>query len=105
MTWGKHPAIAYDATLRVGQVHEARTVQNNTELRFRARIVKLERATARVESLGLDDRPMGEVFMIPRWPSGDWSPHTGLFPYHRPASPRVRILSEGSNVQAAEPLV
>jgi hypothetical protein len=84
MTWGQHPAIAYDATLRVDQVHEARTIQNNTPLRFRARIIELEKETAHVESLGLDDRPVGEVFMIPRWSSGDWSPQSGLFPYHRP---------------------
>jgi len=43
MSWAVHPAVAFDSGLRVGQEIEARTIVNNTALRFRARIIKLDK--------------------------------------------------------------
>lgn len=43
MTWGIHPAITFDKALTVGQQVNAHFTNNGRVLRFRARIVKLNK--------------------------------------------------------------
>ena len=82
MNWGRHPAIAFDERLQVGQVVEARFTSQDRAIRFAGRILALNERTARVESLrdGVNGQPKGHVFMIQRWASPLYSPNNGLFP-------------------------
>lgn len=87
MTDSVHPAISFDAALHVGQIVEARFTNSNRALRFRARILKLNERTARVEALehGVNGWNEGHVFVIQRFSSKLWSANNGLYP---PATPR-----------------
>lgn len=84
MNWGVHPAVGFDRSLAIGQEVEARFKSEGRLIRLRARITKLSRYTAQVESLtdDVNECPAGHVLEIPRFASPEWSPKDGLFPVH-----------------------
>lgn len=100
MTSSVHPAIEFDAALHVGQIVEARFTNNNRALRFRARILKLNDRTARVEALehGVNGWDAGHVFVIQRFSSKTWSHNNGLYPVSVEAEktqPRIIVSGGG----------
>lgn len=91
MTDTVHPARAFNETLTVGKIVEAR-VQINWRLAvtFRARIVKLTPRTARVESLEkVRGWEVGHVFAVPRWGALRWSQTNRLFPASSSGGPTL----------------